>query len=312
MTQVAGWDRTFFDFSSRLADPFCWTLEGVYRLISPLDHKKFNNYSTPTQEFAYRVITTGTVVVGTLGLAAFAPFWTIAGVTTLGMGSKLCRVIAGILQKNNYTYVRGTFSEKSDLSELKVMTWNLLGLAGGLHYCCGGTVHWRDRIGGIVKEIKREKPDVLVLQEIFDTAFCEALIAKLKDEFAHFYCHLGTNSVGIGGGCMVLTKCPVKSFSNMQFKNSNWKLNRCFSIMEIGNSKHQYRIVGAHLQAGNAAEDATQRKVQFDQMINGISGLPPVTTILAGDLNMDRDTEGKYLEQHLTHGYTHEKKDMHE
>jgi hypothetical protein len=34
-------------------------------------------------------------------------------------------------------------------------------------------------------------PDVLILQEVYDTALAEAIVERLNVDYAHFFAHLG-------------------------------------------------------------------------------------------------------------------------
>ena len=193
--------------------------------------------------------------------------------------------------------------------ELKVMSWNVCGVGGGMSLNHGGVIPWRSRLNGIVDQIKKEDPDVLVLQEIYDTALAEALIENLKTDYAHFFIHLGPNLFGSVGGGMVLSKCALHRFSNHSFGNNGWSLNRGFAVLEIKKKPQDslpfVRIIGTHLIHGDHSEDQCHRKAQLEQIKNFLAkqsvALP---TILCGDLNIDRDKEeGKTLSFYLYPGY---------
>ena len=215
------------------------------------------------------------------------------------------RVIGFAVQKRGYTQVRGVAAEKSLHSGLKVMTWNICGIGGGLSLDHGGVVHWRSRLGAVVDKIKTEDPDVLVLQEIYETSLAEALIEKLQSTYAHIFLHLGPNSCGSVDGGMIFSKCAVHNFSHTLFANNDWSLHRGFSTLEVKANPDDahpcIRIIGTHLIDG----DKTKRTVQVMQIVNYLKQTPLLLpTILVGDLNIERDQEeGAMLSFYLNHGY---------
>ena len=297
-----GWDRTFFRASSLLAEPVCKAFELLrFRLIAPLDPQTFDNYST-MGEIAYR----GSIVAGAIfAICAFLtyPLPLFFSALLIGASIKVLRAIAVALQSDGFTYIRGDAAEKTAGSEVKVMTWNICGIGGGMHYDHGGVISWRSRLDRIVQTIQREKPDVLILQEIYDTELAEALRKKLGSQYVHFFTHLGPNVWGSEGGLMVATKNALCNFTHTSFVNNDWTLNRGFATFELQNSRGQpyLRIVGTHLIHGTNNE---KRKVQIEQIHQAIQELPHLPTVIAGDLNIERDEEGReILSPLLIHGY---------
>jgi exonuclease III len=306
-----GWDRTCLDISSRMAEPFCkaWELFR-YRLIAPLDPQKFDCCRSRIREIAVRMI----IVLGVGSVLYLCWTWPVVvleAAVFLAVGSKVLRKVGFALQKDGYTHVRGCSSEKtlSRQKELKVMTWNVCGIGGGMSLDHGGVISWRLRLNGLVDAIKKEDPDVLVLNEIYDTAFAESLIDKLKNDYAHFFIHLGPNLFGSESGVMILSKCATHHFSNTSFINNDWTLNRGFAELEIKKSPDESlpcaRIIGTHLIHGDDPKNIHNRIVQIEQITNYLATQNlSMPTILAGDLNMDRDgVEGQFLARFLHPGY---------
>lgn len=307
-----GWDRTFLDLSSKMSEPFCtaWNL-CRFRLVAPLDPQKFENCSTQAKEIAARAF----IGLG-LGLGGFllcaAPVPMLSSVAVLGVGSKVLRAIGFALQKGGYTHVRGLGPEKAlnpKNPQVKVVSWNLCGVGGGMSLDHGGVVHWRSRLDAILEKIKTEDPDVLVLQEIYDTALAEALIERLQSDYAHFFTHLGPNVWGSVGGCMVISKCAVHDFSHTSFSNNHWTVNRGFATLELKANPQDVlpcaRIIGTHFIDGEGSEGQANRTVQVAQIVNHVAHKTlAIPTLLAGDLNMERDQEeGTFLSSYLHHGY---------
>lgn len=299
-TEIDGLDRTLLDLSSKCAEPLCWAFGLLrFRVVAPLDPAKFDNCESRIVEVAYRAF-----IILTAALAIFTIAVPVAFIV-LGIASKVLRAIGFALQKNDYTHVRGLAAEKILNHEAKVMTWNVCGIGGGMGYDHGGVIDWRSRVDAIVEKIIHEDADVLVLQEIYDTALAEAIIDKLKDQYAHFFTHLGANVMGSVGGCMVLSKCAVHRFTNTSFSNNNWTLNRTFATLEIkadpADQAPAARIIGTHL----IHDDNSARRVQLNEILNSLQGAPPIPTVLMGDLNLEREQpqEGGMLDPHFEHGY---------
>lgn len=298
-----GWDRFFLRASSLLAEPACKAFELLrFRLVMPLDPKKFDNYPSVMQEIAFRAfIIAAAVFAGcSIWLHPFPILFTAVALTST---IKILRAIGYALQKNDFTYIQGSALEKPVGSNLKVMTWNVCGISGGMHYDHGGVISWRARLDKIVEMIRKEDPDVLILQEIYDTELCEALQEKLGPHYAHFFTHLGPNVLGSEGGLLMATKNKVANFSHTSFENNDWTLNRGFASLELQDSRGQgcIRIIGTHLIHGS---DDEKRKPQVGQIANFVQQLPKLPTVIAGDLNIERDEAGRtILNAHLIHGY---------
>jgi endonuclease/exonuclease/phosphatase family metal-dependent hydrolase len=296
----SGWDRTFLRWSSYAAEPICWAYGLLrYRLVAPLDPNKFDNFQNKIVEVAFRAF----VVIAAIVTALPA----LCAAIVLGTTSKILRAIGFALQKNGYTYVRGQGPEVKLNGEAKILTWNLCGIGGGMSVDHGGVNHWRSRIDEIAARIVTEDPDVLILQEIYDTAFAEALIEKLGPHYAHFFTHLGANLMGSVSGGMVISRCAIHRFSNTSFDNNNWTLNRTFTTLDIKERPEDAapaaRIIGTHL-----IHDVHANKLdQLAQIINSVAkekiALP---TVLAGDLNLEKNNlaEGGVLDEFLipSHG----------
>jgi len=305
-----GWDRSFLKASSYLAEPFCGAYGMLrYRLVAPLDPKKFDNCSTKSREIGYRILIGAGAGLGLYCLTA-APLAVTSGILALGAASKLLRAIGFALQKEGFTYVAGQAPEKELDGPLKIMSWNVCGIGGGFHYDHGGVIDWRSRLDGISSKIEKEDPDVLILQEVYDAALGEALIEKLQSRYSHFYFHMGKSAMGSVGGCMVVSKCAPHRFTNTDFTTNDWRLKRGFATLEIKAAPKDRlpvaRIIGTHLIHGDEPKDRAARVAQVSQIVAHLANqrlrLP---TILAGDLNMERDGKaGEILHAHLKHGYT--------
>lgn len=292
-------ERDLLDLSSKCAEPACFVSWVYFRMLTPLDPNKFDNCDTLIQEIAFRTF---------LGLGTLVALSTIiipVAIITLAVASKVLRAVGFLMQNNNYTHVQGKAEEKTVENQVKVMTWNICGPTGGLHYDHGGVIGWRGRLEGIINQITQADADVLILQEIYDTALAEALINELETRYAHIFMHLGSNVMGSVGGLMVFSKCAPHSFKNSSFMNNKWTLNRTFATLEIKAKPDDQtpcaRIIGTHL----IHDDNEARKAQIEQIVASIRESVAIPTVLAGDLNLEREDpeQGGMLNPYFAHGY---------
>lgn len=247
------------------------------------------------------------IVIGTVLGSLFwisNPLMNTGRILALGVASKITRAIGFTLQKNGYTYIQGNQDPVKFNQSLKITSWNLCGLSGGMSLDHGGVSHWRYRIDSIAKKILQANPDILILQEIYDTSLSEELTQKLKKNYAHIFTHLGPCVWGVSSGCMIFSKYNVKQFSYTPFTTNDWTNNRGFAKLQLTESPIE--IISTHLTYGLSKIDQEIRKHQLDQIIHSVS--KKNLTILAGDLNLQRDSEeGAYLSHYFRPTYVEER-----
>ncbi len=294
-------DRSLLKASSWMADIFSNTYGALaYRLVAPLEPNKFDNAASKANEIGIRLL----IIAGSILSLWFAGTFLAITAVVLFLGSKLFRAVGFAMQKDGFTHMRGSAPEKFlENGQASVMTWNL---RGGLHYE-HGVIHWSSRIDAIVKSIKKEDPDVIVLQEIYDTALVEELVEKLGDQYAHFFTHLGQNTWGNTSGCMVITKCVVDEYTHTDFDDNGWRVNRGFETIEIKAHPDDLlpclRIIGTQLTPGKEAKG--KRMEQIAQIIDTLAKkkLPLPTLFVGSGGNRDSEEEGKFLSQYFYHSY---------
>ncbi len=304
-------DRGLLYLSSITAEPFCFTWHlCAYRFFSPLDPKKFENLSTIIEEVAFRTLIGVGCAVGAVAAIAF-PVPVVSGVLSLGVMSRALRWLGFAFQTGQCTYVAGTGAEKSiSHGSLKLMAWNVCGMGGGLSLDHGGVIHWRDRFDQIIEVIRKEDPDVLILQEIYDALLAERIIETLKGEYAHFFLHLGSNSIGIGSGVMILSKCPVHEFRFASFAVGEIpKMNRGFAeivVKKDGKENTPFvRLIGTHLHHGSGEVNDQIRMCQVAQLVHDVAQKTlKIPTVVAGDWNIEKESSvGRSLDGYFEHGY---------
>lgn len=290
-------DRKFFSLSSTMDCVFPW----LTRLVAPLEPNQFDNATTVANEVGIRALIAFGALISFLG----AGLYIFGAVAVLGIGSKVCREAGYYFQKEGFTHIRGSAPEvtlKIDAngkSDAKLMIWNIRGYGGKLHYYFG-VVHWKSRIDRIVEDILKVNPDVLELQDVYDPALVEALIARLGEHYAHFYAYLGES------GRMVITKCAVDSFSYKEFSDQDQILNRGFSILRAKTSPDSalpcVGIMGTELTPGKDQE--ATRMAQVAEMVNTLAEQQFAMPMIFMGSGIDRDgKEGKFLSNYLYHSY---------
>jgi len=220
-------------------------------------------------------------------------------------GSAHAATLSPYQQGKGYTYVQGLAPEKelnpTDL-QIRIGTWNICGTH--LSQIYGGVIHWQHRLPGIIQIVQETDPDVMVFQEVYDKELIDALVLGLQDRYPHFFVHLGPNPEGAEGGCMVLSKCPIHSFSNISFANNGPLLNRGFATLEIKAKREDIapclRIIGSHVAYGYKAQEIQKRERQIEQIKTHITSLAPFPTLIAADFNIEREDP---LLSFLQHGY---------
>lgn len=298
-----GLDRKCFNLSASMMNVFSWTygmLGG--RLIAPIDPNKFDNASSRIVEVGIRAF----ILLGAVASIYFVGTPVLLGAVVLSVWGTVFRALGVALQRHRFTHIRGQAPEKELKGSLRIMEWNIRGHGGGHHYAEGGVIHWKERIDRIVETILKADPDVLILQEVYDASLIEALVERLP-QFAHFYTHLGSNLWGEESGILVVTKGPVHQFTHTDFANTDAKVKRGFSFLELKeNSKATtpcLRIFATQFSSGKTAH---LRKAQMEQIIDKLAKEEKVLpTLFVGSLNIARDSleEGAYLARYLYHSY---------
>lgn len=280
------WARRCFNMASITLEPMCTVVWCGFRAVTPLG--KFDSKANVVHEVALRAL-----------YLSGAAFLAIPGIPLAGI-SQIFRCAGWALQSNGCTHVKGTALDKDFTldRQVKVMTFNIAAVPGGISYKVAGVPHWKSRIDGIVNMIREQDPDVLVIEEAYDIAVQEELVRTLKDRYSHFFLSQGTGFLGgLGpGGVMTATKGAVKHFSDHKFDNNLFTQARSFGsfeLLEKSNATKAFaRIIGTHPTwkegEGEQRRGQWQQIQKFIAQRNELDGLP---TIIAADTNFERDKE---------------------
>lgn len=306
--------HSFYRWHGFVSQPTYRVIEYFKRWGNPLTPNIFDNCSTRTREITYRLIGPVALAGATAFLAKRASLPQLgllaAGLVVMGVGRNVLHHLGFAFQERNYIHVRGTAIEAPSANP-KIMSWNILGFPAGMNYTCGGCIPFRHRFPEIAKEINAQSPEIVILQEcVMDASVTEAFIDQFKDKYAHFFIHNGPNSMGIESGLLVMTKCPVSSYTFTPFETNDWQITRGFVTLTIpaeGN-RPAFAIIGTHMEAGSSPEDISKRKLQLAQIHAHAKTLNDVNTvILAGDLNIDASQTTEELDQVLVSENVHGK-----
>ncbi len=296
------WSWTLSRAFSTLVEPCSRLFEYVFWVNTPAKPGAFDNCTSVFWEYVYRGAVGLTTLVGGAVVVMLTPA-TILACGSLGYVSLLLgtRVGAWYLQHGKgFSYVKGE-REEQELSDnnktFSLMNWNVCGTWGGFGRSNGGIIEWRKRLEELVRKIEEADSDVLVLEEVYDTALAEKLIERLKDKYAHFFTNMGPNVFGSVGGLFVATKFSVNRFSHTSFENNDWTLNRGFAAIELGKGKPFATVIGTHLIHGDKPVDETKvpdsknphkkRLDQINQIVKQVADKAfKSPAFIAGDLNM--------------------------
>ena len=294
------WARRCFNAASATLEPMCTVLWCGFRISAPFG--KFDCQANTVHEVAFRVL-----------YFCEAALLAIPSIPLAGI-SQVFRCAGWALQNRGYTHVKGDATEKDFTSnrQVTVMTFNIAAVPAGISYKVAGVPHWRSRIDGIVKMIRDQTPDVLIIEEAYDTAVQEELVRRLKDLYPHFFLHLGVGYLGgLGpGGVMIATKGAVKHFSDRPFVNNPSTQCRNFGFLELlekpNGDKPFVRVIGTH--PAWRETEVKERNRQWTQIQdyfakrNETDGAMP--TIIAADTNVERDKdEGSQLQTWMSPCY---------
>lgn len=175
------------------------------------------------------------------------------------------------------------FSSQSQDS-LKLLSWNIQMLPRGL-----GKGKAK-RAKAIVEELKKNKYDVVVFQELFYARSRKILSRGLKETFPHQTAVLNkkTLSLKLNGGVMAFSKYPITSVKQICYasKSGPDRLSRKGALLaELVIKEKPVQVVGTHLQAFGKKEIMyAQYKQLFDELLKP-NERPGVPQIICGDFN---------------------------
>lgn len=187
------------------------------------------------------------------------------------------------------------------LSELKVLSANILCFPGTLNYTYGGASPWKERIDRLIKTIIDTQAQIVCLQEVWDPAAMRALIEHLKNDYAFFIYDggdpagtLDPKKMGYSSGLFVASKLELDSVAFRRFPRSIPEgSNRGAFIATCRLAKERLSFVNTHLQHGNTLP---MREIRQEQLLLSYAYLQEAVSralpnrswgFLTGDLNIN-------------------------
>lgn len=299
----------FLTAASKLTNPICWCSSYAHRILAPFLPGEYGFKPTAVEEGALRSF-------------YFLKFCLLTPVSVpLGGAGIGCRCIASSLLTDNFCYLPGRAKSLNSLKNntLTVITWNVCGIGGSMELSHGGVRDWNERVEEIAQEIKHQNADIICLQEVHDTCFGDSLYTRLKNDYAHFYMHLGPNPLGSNSGNYIASKYPLEDFTFTEFDASlgsgKWQKKGFANFNVFAEGKPIIHIIATHFQYGQMIEGEGKiiavRKKQLSQIMDSCNycyskNLP---VLLLGDLNIEfgsKEFQNSVLASHFKHGYSYE------
>ncbi len=199
--------------------------------------------------------------------------------------------IADVVRQKSFTYFKGFAPEKGEGGASRLMTLNACMLWGGLPIPLGGMRPPSSRMDMMAKELLKQDPDVLVMQEMaFDSAF--SLYQRLKGSYAHFFTRIGPNPPLMESGLFVASKYRVLRSGFIPFPNQLGIYRGAFWI----ETPKSY-VVTTHMEFGDTEEGKNKRKEQFGLILQEVEKFKhDKPCFLLGDFNLDRSIGNNYEE----------------
>lgn len=259
-------DRDCLWLSGKTASLYNWTY-GLWgqKLIAPLEPGKFDNQASRIKELGVRL----SIVVGSLIAVVYAGLYLAATGIALYGASRALKAAGLYLQKDHFTHVKGKAPETLPADgRMKILSWNIQGKEG-LPYPLGLS-HWNSRLDAMMETIVQSDAHIVVLRNVEDLVLREKVIARLKNQYAHFYLHMEES------GYMILTKCPVECFKYAPCDSSQHGI----ALLEAPG----LRIMGAQIDPISESLQKEERTTLLKTLAAQKTVMP---TLFVGDLGVD-------------------------
>lgn len=260
----------FHLFGHTISRPFQWITKPLIRgVITPLSPDAYDNCQIKAVEVVRRIITVPVCALVSIPFALLSLCG--AGIESIG----------DCLKERPYDYYKGE-GEEIRLRDRgpTLMTWNACMFYGGMPMAFGGVSPASVRIDDAASLIKKQGPDILVLQEI-SFGPSRALYEQLKADYAHFFIRIGPNPARMESCLFVASKCALVSAPRFFAFPDQCGIKRGFFYLETA----KFAVVTTHLEP----DDADVRAEQFHQVTAKIERLcKKKPCFLLGDLNIAR------------------------
>ncbi|MEC7838927.1 MAG: hypothetical protein VX777_02685 [Chlamydiota bacterium] len=195
--------------------------------------------------------------------------------------------------------------------KVTVLSWNICCLGGSLPSLFGGVLPWYKRVDGIVNKILDTDADIICLQEVFSEECVDALYQRLKEQYAHFYLHIGPRKYSfdsneiqkLSSGLFVASKYFLDnpSFYPYDISKNETEFIRGYGLF-TAKLFNKICISTTHLQPGSDDGDKEIRGNQL-AVIKQLAD-SRITTYLFVDTNIEYGSE-EYEKTITPHFYNH-------
>ncbi len=178
----------------------------------------------------------------------------------------------------------------------------------------------REIIDCIMNE-KNDAPEMIFVQEGWNEDCVRELVTSLTnwgDGYKYVVHDVAPGFFGMGSGCLVLSKYPIKTVTFDRFRDMTWQHRlppRGILGVVIGTAAGPLKISNVHLQSLSGEARRQVRIKQIDQIEAVVNAEHDVEHLIVGDFNTDRvdeegniDVEEGHVETHLLNKF----KDTHD
>lgn len=283
-TTPSSWENAAFTAASYLTDPICKAHE-LFRRVSLVDSLNPDSWRM-TKLFQKAALLLGTgfcFFVNLPPLLLFLPGMAI-------------RFLASNLQSRPFLHWAGRAKALSDKPEsFSLLSWNICCIGAGYAISDGGVMPWPFRIDLLAAKILEQKADVVCLSEVFDIKTASALYDAMKDEYAHFYVHIGPRTIGPSSGLFIASKYELNNpnftaFPKEMLDGRAKKTEKgVFSFDVAGFAT----VLTTHLQHSEEPqfpkiEEETARRQEMELIMEKVESVAAGrAVIVTGDLNLD-------------------------
>ena len=194
------------------------------------------------------------------------------------------------------------------MSQITILQYNLH-LFAGLWIptkLAGVEFYDKERANSAISIFNECEADVILLQEVWSEYMCKKIIKGCKERFPYSYYDNNKRFGIMGSGLLFLSKHEITHSEFHKFENAagmDALAYKGFAINEIFFYDKEIRLVNLHTQADTATHFYGDiRRQNILQVINRIASMSPMANIIAGDFNIEAESESgskKHQEEYI-------------
>lgn len=171
---------------------------------------------------------------------------------------RLLPIVVFFLCTLTATAQQQTSTAASDTSkELSILTWNVKMLPRIANLFLHHRPVWRAKL--IPDEVLREKPDVVVFQEMYSNVANRIFKKKLKEMYPYSQGFQNKKAVTYkrAGGVIIFSKYPMKEVESIRYtwlEGIDKKAGKGALLVEVQHPTGKIQVLGTHMEAGGSRE----------------------------------------------------------